>query len=40
MGGIHRIPKKDLKFGALIKVLRDEVLKIPSNPPRNVGSSG
>lgn len=29
MGGIHRIPKKDLKFGALIKVLRDEVLKIP-----------
>lgn len=29
MGGNHRTPKKDLKFGSLLKVFRDAVLEIP-----------
>jgi hypothetical protein len=29
MGGNHRIPKKDLKFGSLLEVFRDAVLQIP-----------
>jgi hypothetical protein len=31
MGGSHRIPKKDLRFGALLEVLRDAVSTIPDS---------